>query len=257
MTAKYCAALVVFIITFIFNSKILFGQYEENLSEYVWDLSSLYKGQKEWEEERSVIENRIKEIEKYKGTLGNDTESLADAMDAVYDLRSRAGRMYFYGYLYLETNLNSEQAHLQFDVGTALESKVESAVAFIREEIINVNTHKMKEWINNNPRLKKHKPRLNRILYEAPYTLNSESQKIVESMGRWQRLPIDIYDNLFYSDLGWSVLKDGSEKDLTIDAESYNYALRNNHPNRNEIINLYLKNLSRLKMFSVCYLQEE
>lgn len=248
MIPKKHLLLIVTLITILMNQKIVLAQQEEDLSKYVWDLSSLFAGENEWEAEREIIQKKIEEIEKYRGTLGKGAGSLADAMDAVYDLRSRASKMYMYGILNYEANVNSEQALLQYDIGTAFESKVESAVAFIKGEIKNIGPAKVTEWIKTEPRLQKHKRRLNRILFEAPYTLENKAQELIQSMDRWHRLPIDIYDNLMYEDLGWTVLEDNSGNKITADPGSYGSALRSSdNPDQQKIINAYLSKLKSMQ----------
>src|SRR4029077_9966324 len=109
-----------------------------NVDHYVWDLSSLYPDRAAWEAERATIESKLKVIGKLRGTLGRDAKSLADGLDQVSDLRARAAKMAVYGELVTSIDTHSEEAQMQYDVGTALESEVESSVAFIRDEISSV-----------------------------------------------------------------------------------------------------------------------
>ncbi|KAB2847071.1 MAG: oligoendopeptidase F family protein, partial [Melioribacteraceae bacterium] len=237
-------AFVVFLIIFFLKDIVTLAQSEN----YIWDLSPLLSSEEAWETEKTVIENKIIELKKYEGTLGKNAESLADALDAVYELRARTGKMYMYGLLNYEVHANSDKALQQYDISTAFDSKVESAVAFIRGEIKNIGENKIKEWIKKEPRLEKHKIRLNRIIYESPYTLSNESQKVLESVLRWPRLSVDAYDKFYNSDLGWSILKGMDGKEIVADPGAYNEAIRGpKNPDREKIINMFLQKLKILE----------
>lgn len=245
-SAKWILRIYCLLIFLLITQNSVFSQ--TDAQRYIWNLSTLFKSKNEWESERKTIKSKIEDIKKFKGTLAKDPISLANAMDAVYDLRSRAGEMYMYGVLNYETNVNSEEALFQYDIGTGFESKVESAVAFIRKEVIGIGRDKILSWLNKEPRLERHKSRLNRILYEAPYTLKSESQKIVESMTRWQRLPIDIYENIINKDLGWGRIKDNKGNDIIANPDNYRYAIKDlDYPNREKIITAYYERLNALQ----------
>lgn len=224
------------------------AQVEKKSESYIWDLSPLISNDANWDEQIDIIESKIIDINKYKGSLGNSAENLADAMDAVFDLRSRAGKLYMYGLLNYETNINSDQALLKYDVGSGFESRVESAVSFIKGEIKEIGRDKINKWLNSEPRLEKHRRRLNRILFEAPYTLNNESQRIIESMVRWPRLSVDAYDNFYSSNLGWPAVKTDSGAEIISDPNAYRSALRGVKNNsRDLVITSFLNKLETLQ----------
>ncbi len=77
---------------------------ENDVSKYVWDLSPLYENEIAWKDAKKEIEDKIKTIGDLKGILNNNAQSLADVMDAVYDLRAKAARMAIYGILLHEVD---------------------------------------------------------------------------------------------------------------------------------------------------------
>jgi oligoendopeptidase F len=119
---------------------------DTDVERYVWDLSSLYPDRAAWEAERATIDPKLKVIGKLRGTLGRNPKSLADGLDQVSDLRARAAKMAVYGLLVTSVDTHSETAQMQYDVGTALEAQVESAVAFIRDEISTLGASRLNEW---------------------------------------------------------------------------------------------------------------
>jgi oligoendopeptidase F len=196
----------------------------DNVDHYVWDLSSLYPDRAAWEAERATIESKFKVIGELRGTLGRNAKSLADALDQVSDLRGRAAKMAVYGVLVTSADTRSETAQMQYDVGTALESRVESAIAFIRDEISNLGAKRLNEWFHQEPRLERHRIRINRILREAPHSLPEPQQSIVASMARWPQLSGDAYWALHESDVGWPTFQNSEGKQSTFNVYAYRSA---------------------------------
>jgi oligoendopeptidase F len=192
-----------------------------NVDNYVWDLSSLYPDRAAWEAERATIDSKLKVIGKLKGTLGRDPKSLADGLDRVSDLRARAAKMAVYGVLVTTVDTRSETAQMQYDVGTALESEVESAVAFIRDEISRLGENRLNNWTHQEPRLERHRARINRILREAAHSLPEPEEVIVASMARWPQLAGDTYWALHDSDFGWPTFRNSEGKQAAFNVYAY------------------------------------
>ncbi len=132
---------------FLVNGNLVLAEQGVNAADvdhYVWDLSSLYPDRAAWEMERTMIKSKLKVIGKLRGTLGRSPKSLADGLDQVSDLRARAAKMAVYGVLVTSVDTRSETAQMQYDVGTALESQVESAIAFIRDEIAAIGPDRLR-----------------------------------------------------------------------------------------------------------------
>jgi len=192
-----------------------------NVDHYVWDLSSLYPDRAAWEAERATIESKLKVIGKLRGTLGLNSKSLADGLDQVSDLRARAAKMAVYGELVTSIDTHSEIAQAEYDVGTALEAQVESAVAFIRDEVSNLGESRLDDWFHQEPRLERHRSRINRILREARHSLPEPQQSIVASMARWPQLSGDAYWALHDSDVGWPTFQNSEGKQATFNVYAY------------------------------------
>jgi oligoendopeptidase F len=197
---------------------------DTDVERYVWDLSSLYPDRAAWEAERATIDPKLKVIGKLRGTLGRNPKSLADGLDQVSDLRARAAKMAVYGLLVTSVDTHSETAQMQYDVGTALEAQVESAVAFIRDEISTLGASRLNEWFRQEPRLEKHRIRINRILREASHSLPEPQQSIVSSMARWPQLAGDAYWALHDSDVGWPAFQNSEGKQATFNVYAYRSA---------------------------------
>lgn len=232
---------------FVLSINILSAQTNQNNSNVNWDLSIIYVDESAWSHEKEVIAEEINSINRFKGIVGKDALSLADALDAMRDLRTRAAKMYLYGILLFCNDENSEDALRKYDTGTALESKVESAVSFIEYEVSRIDKKTIDNWMKTEPRLKKHLLRIYRILSKKEHLLNPESQKIVESMTRWPRLSIDVYEKLMLADLGWQHIKINNEDVAADQSEYFSLMHSTDKAERTEGIRAYLNKLKSLQ----------
>ncbi len=105
-----------------------------DVDHYVWDLSPLYASEAAWETERNLILAKLGAVGGWKGKVGRDARSLAEAMDDVADLRRRAAKMAVYGILVSMEDIHSEKAQSQHSLGISLETQVEGAVSFVECE---------------------------------------------------------------------------------------------------------------------------
>lgn len=207
-----------------------------DVDKYIWDLKPAYPDETTWQKERNTLQEAIRGIGKLKGGLGRSAKALADGLDAIYDLRARAAKMAIYGTLLHEVNNISADAQTKYDVGNTIEAQVESAVAFMGIEIPSIGKEKISQWIKMEPRLERHRQRINRILREASHVASEETQSVIESVTRWPRMFGDIYDQLRLQDLGWVVVKNSSGDSIVADPDQYGSARRRGNVRDKQII---------------------
>jgi oligoendopeptidase F len=227
---------------------------DPELSSRVWDLTPLYTSGEAWEADRVFVSERIGTISRLRGTLATSAQTLADGLDAVADLRDRAAKLALYGFLLSDTDDASPEARRYYDVGTLLEFEVESAVAFATEEIRSIGPERLHEWLAAEPRLERHRARIDRVVAETPYSVGTEAQGVLESAARWPRLSSDIFDALHASDLGWP-RSETSPGGRTLDRAEYLH-LRRSGASATRLTDLhrYLQSLERLQnVFALLY----
>ena len=191
-------------------------EFDPDVDHYVWSLASLYPNARAWEEERRQILEAASRVARLEQTMARSAADLADALDEISALRTRATKMTIFGELAFNLDARSAEARRQFDVGTALVTSVESAIAFVPTKVIGIGEARVAEWLRAEPRLDRHRPRLMRILREAPYTLAPREQSLVESMARWPHFSADVRDELEEADLGWPVAPGADGKPVRI-----------------------------------------
>jgi oligoendopeptidase F len=179
------------------------GNYPKNINQYVWNLSPVYKNEQAWQEERNSIVAGIRKMDNLKNATVKNAIELANIMDAVSELRAKAAKLVIYSVLVSETDNQSAEATSKYNTANSLEAQVEAAVSFLRKKIMDIGSSKINLWLAQEPRLKRHRQRINRILLESPHTVSSSEQSIVESFSALPRTYGDLHDRLTQSEIGW------------------------------------------------------
>jgi oligoendopeptidase F len=196
-------------------------QLSDDVEHYVWDLSSFYPDRAAWEAERRAILEESASIGRIRNSMGRDAKHLADALDAVSALRTRATKMTIYGELSNNLDRRSAAAQRVYDSGTALAAQTESALAFVPQEVARIGAERLERWLAEEPRLERHRIRIMRILREAPHTFSDSEQGLIASMARWPQVSADAFDALHGSALGWATMKDGGDKEIPVNLYSF------------------------------------
>jgi oligoendopeptidase F len=183
----------------------------------IWDLSPLYADRRAWESERDAVLREVDAIAEVRGVLGRSAADLAAGLDRIGDLRQRGTRLALYGILRREVEPESAELAELYEVGTALEARVESAVAFAWPEILAIGDQRLRAWLADEPRLAPHRIVLLRLLSEAGHRRDAETEAALAAAARWPLLATSVWEELVRSPLGWPRLEaaDGSTVEAT------------------------------------------
>src|SRR5579862_700279 len=99
---------------------------DPDVDRYASNLSSFYADDKVWDAERARILKNIATVGQLRGTGRPNAKALADELDAISDLRSRAAKMALYGQIASDLDTSSETAQAKGAVGRQLEAQVEA-----------------------------------------------------------------------------------------------------------------------------------
>jgi oligoendopeptidase F len=216
---------------------------------YVWNLSSLYPSEADWEADRNVIIVKLQTIGSLRGTVGQNAGAFAHAMNEIADIRRRAGKLAEYGILASMADTSSDKARSQYNVGISLETQVGGAVSFVENEVRNTGADRIAQYMRERPDLEVHRRRIHEILREAPHILSPEAQAVVGSLNRWPLVSWDTYWALSEADLGWTTV-DGSAGEKTVANRSAYLQLRGSEDRklRAAVASAYLGKLKSIEI---------
>ena len=172
-----------------------------------WDLSSLFRGDAEWEAAFNKWEQQIAGYEKFRGKLGESAEMLSACLqfDASID---RAGeKLGIYAFLRsAEDQGNSDYQRMRGRYQHAA-TKAAEASSFIRPEIMAIPADQMERFLAARE-LAEWRLALERILRYRPHTLSPREENLLAMQGQMSEASNQIFRQLNDADLKWPMIRD-------------------------------------------------
>lgn len=186
-------------------------------AEHKWRLEDIYPTDAAWEEDLRKAKKLAEEIATKKGTLGQSSKHLHEALTLQDELLQTLDQVYVYARMRRdEDNANSKYQGLT-DRATALSTQAYGAISYIQPEILAIPTNTLKQWIQQDEGLAHYRIMLDEITRFKPHTLSAEEEALLANMSEVASAPSKIFGMLNNADLKFPMITDenGEEVELT------------------------------------------
>lgn len=165
-----------------------------------WDLTKLFTSDDAWEQSFDEFEKLISGFAKFRGTLGNSAEDLANCLSFDSSVDRLAERMG--NYAYLKTVENQSDSTYQRMMGRFqnIATRAGEEASFIRPEILAIPDEKLAEFLSD-PVLQLHALAIERLTRYKPYTLSQNEEQLLAMQGEMAGATSKIFRQLHDSDL--------------------------------------------------------
>lgn len=239
---------------------------------YKWDLSPIYKCDEDWYSDLELISNEVEKVSDYKGKIVSSASNLLEYLEFSIKLERKLYKLYYYAHLNFDadtTNNNYQQMNGKIQ---NLLAKYDELDSFSNPEMMKVDYDKIKEFYDDEPKLKEYEFMLEQIYRYKEHILDEKSEAILSAFTKINSSSEEIYEALTDSDIKFGTIIDenGEEVELTesnysLFLESENREVRKNAFNqllgtysnyKNTIANTFsgnvevLTTLSKLKKFN-------
>lgn len=150
---------------------------------YKWNLSDIYNSVSDWQADLNKIEGSLNSFTSFKGKLGNDSQTLLNALNSYFGMLKVFYKSSTYaGNLSNEdVNISENQALLQqlSSVGT----KFGETASFFEPEILTISKEKIEKFLTEKPELNTYSMYIDNIQRLRAHTLSEAEEKILASFG--------------------------------------------------------------------------
>ncbi len=225
---KVSNRLKTLLFTLIFGLTCLFANAQES-EQYVWDLTDLYASPNDWEAAYIDLQNRLQSVNRYRGTLGNSAESMAQALTSISNAYKELTRVYIYTSLRRDADQRDPDEQTRFGRAMQLYTDWGEATSWLSPEILSVGTETVHRFLNEEPALENFTFMLEDTLRMAPYTLDEQTEGILAQASLLLASPEQIYQMYANADIPWPTvtLSDGEEAELTQAAYTFYRGVEN------------------------------
>ena len=211
-----------FILLLFFTTSFSFAQNEE-FDPHTWDLESLYPSLEAWDAERNRLLEQINNIESFRGSLGNDAESLYSAMRLVSDIYKEVLRVYSYASMEQDEDLRVTDAQERNQLAEGLFASFNQATAWIDPELIAVGAERINAFVEDNEDLAPFAFMLGNTLRQGEHTLSDETEQALSYFSQSFDAPSNIYSLIANSDIPFPTLTMSNGDEALINSQGYSF----------------------------------
>jgi len=188
---------------------------EDQNKEFTWDLSGLYKSEKQWEIGFNELQSDYKPLISYEGRLAESPEILAAYLEKDNSVSKKMERLHYYAFL----RLMEDQGNSDCSGRTArienLYSKISGELSFFRPELLGIPDDTMTIFLENE-KLKPFIISLQKILHFKAHTLSGPEENLLARQGELFSQTQKSFSALTDVDMQFQPVKtDEGEKPLT------------------------------------------
>jgi oligoendopeptidase F len=197
-----------------------------------WRLTDLYSSDEAWRAAKDKLVARIPEVKKYKGTLAQSPQQLADALVLLSDLNKEFSRVYVYTGLIADQDTRVAKYRAMKQEMDQLGSSFGADTAFVEPEILKIDRATIDSYIAKEPKLAPYTFYLHDLLRRQAHTLSEPEEKIIADAGLMSSGPGDVYGVFTNADFPFPTitLADGTTRKL----DQATFSVSRSLPNRED-----------------------
>jgi oligoendopeptidase F len=151
--------------------------------EYKWDLSGIYKGDKEFSAELSLCEKMASDFAAYEHTMTDSPSSLLSALSDLTAMQNKINRLWAYAFLNFALDNSDNEAQARVARVRTLATKADECSWFVTPRLLSLDEKTLDKWFSECPELKRYERVIHKTLRRKPYTLSNECERLMAQMG--------------------------------------------------------------------------
>ncbi len=180
-----------------------------------WDLSLMFKNEKDWEELFSGTEKALEKYENYKGKLGSSFKTFLDAVLFDTEISRKLEKIYTYAHLKADQDQSDQHNLALYQKAVNLYTKASVESSFMTPEILAMPESLTEDYISR-PELKEYEFHFRNMLRNRPHILSGEAEQILAMGSEMGQAPSRIFTQLDNADLTFGEITDSRGKELEL-----------------------------------------
>jgi len=150
--------------------------------EHTWGAESIFADDAAWSAEFEAVSKDLSSLAKFKGHLGDSSETLAKWFAESEAIRIRAGKVTLYASLRYSVDTTDQIAVALNDRGRGLAARVASAVSFEEPELLAIGFERLRSWMSQEPHLRIYAHYLDRLEKRAAHVRSAEVEELLSML---------------------------------------------------------------------------
>jgi oligoendopeptidase F len=189
--------------------------------QYKWDLTALYPSDAAWRSAKQKLAAEIPELREFPGTLASSPQRLADCLVTQSRLRKQLARLDAYaGFISDQDTRVSAYQGMQQEI-VQLSAMLDAEAAFIKPEILKIDTAKLEQFISQEPRLLVYQHYLYDVSRRRSHTLSDSEEKLLAASTVMRAGPDSTYSIFSNAELPYPTVALSDGKGVKINQTAY------------------------------------
>ncbi|MBQ0042411.1 MAG: oligoendopeptidase F [Lachnospiraceae bacterium] len=184
--------------------------------EDTWDLTPIYASKADWEQELSVLEKKVADMQEYKGHLADSAQTLFGCIKLNDEINLLVSRIYNYAQRLYDQDLgNSEHKAMNGKAMMAYASAL-AGVSFITPEILEIPNNKLETFYIEEKGLELYRHHIEEILRVRAHICSPETEEILARSSEMRETAHEAYSSLTNADMTYPEVVDENGETVRI-----------------------------------------
>lgn len=191
------------------------------MDKYKWDLSKIFKDEKEFYDAINKIKTNLNKLSKYKGHIFDSKNSLYEFYILDDETSLLCDRVYVYSYLGYYDNTSDVKFQEYKEKATSIVHKYSTIVSFVIPELQSKEYEYVLKLIDGDSRFDKYRFSLENIYRFKKHVLSSEEEKLLSEVSNVFSSSHDAFVALNNTDVIFDNIKDENNKSVKLTSSNY------------------------------------
>lgn len=190
---------------------------------YKWDLTKIYKDEKEWQKDFDDVKEEILKATSYKNSFLINGKKLYEYLKYDEVVSRKLEKIYYYAHLNHDADTLNEKYKIMTNKVSDLFTKYNELSSFVVPEILKLDKKKLASFYEDEKKLEDYRFSIENIYRFKNHTLDEEKEKMLSNLSKCLSNPEETYEALTDSDFEYDYITD--EKGNKIKFNESNYSL--------------------------------
>ena len=190
---------------------------------YKWDLTKIYKDEKEWQKDFDDAKEEILKATSYKDSFLINGKKLYEYLKYDEEVSRKLEKIYYYAHLNHDADTLDEKYKIMTNKVSDLFTKYNELSSFVVPEILKLDEKKLASFYEDEKKLEDYRFSIENIYRFKNHTLDEEKEKMLSNLSKCLSNPEETYEALTDSDFEYDYITD--EKGNKIKFNESNYSL--------------------------------
>ena len=190
---------------------------------YKWDLTKIYKDEKEWQKDFDDVKEKILKVLEYKDNFLSNGKRLYEYLKYDEEVSRKLEKIYYYAHLNYDANTLDEKYKVMTNKVSDLFTKYNELSSFVVPEILKLDEEKLNTFYKEEEKLEDYRFSIENIYRFKNHTLDEEKEKMLSNLSKCLSNPEETYEALTDSDFEYDYITD--EKGNKVKFNESNYSL--------------------------------